>query len=347
MFEAMVDGWFRQQKSRQLSDSTVRERERLLRRFQDFAGTYPWEWNAGDLEGFTVSLTSGRGRLALGTVRGYHLTLRMFCEYLTDSRYEWLAQCQDRFGQVPSQICHEWNTIAHLNEYEGRPGRRPLTYDEMQRLFNYLDDRVESITRAGRKGSLAALRDAVIFKTCYAYGLRRNELARLDVADLRPNPEVADWGSFGAVHVRFGKSTTGGLPRRRTVLTVPDFAWIVDNLRQWVDHARPLFGAVDHPALWLTERLTRVSPRYLDERFAQARTDLSLDQDLSLHCLRHSYVTHLVEFGYPERFVTEQVGHAYASTTAIYTSVGNDFKTKTLKTALRRVYQSESEGAQR
>src|SRR6185436_9195091 len=26
----------------------------------------------------------------------------------------------------------------------------------------------------------------------------------------------------------------------------------------------------------------------------------------------HSYVTHLIEFGYPERFVTEQVGHSYA-----------------------------------
>ena len=54
----------------------------------------------------------------------------------------------------------------------------------------------------------------------------------------------------------------------------------------------------------------------------------------------HSYVTHLIEFGYPERFVTEQVGHSYASTTAIYTSVSNDFKTKTLQAALRRVYGS-------
>ena len=53
-----------------------------------------------------------------------------------------------------------------------------------------------------------------------------------------------------------------------------------------------------------------------------------------------SYVTHLIEFGYPERFVTEQVGHSYASTTAIYTSVSNDFKTKTLQAALRRVYGS-------
>jgi len=49
-------------------------------------------------------------------------------------------------------------------------------------------------------------------------------------------------------------------------------------------------------------------------------------------------VTHLVEFGYPERFFTEQVGHAYASTTAIYTSVSSDFENKALQQALSRLY---------
>ena len=41
------------------------------------------------------------GGLAPSTIRGYHLTLRMFCDYLTDARYEWVRQCRDRFGQVP------------------------------------------------------------------------------------------------------------------------------------------------------------------------------------------------------------------------------------------------------
>jgi len=41
---------------------------------------------------------------------------------------------------------------------------------------------------------------------------------------------------------------------------------------------------------------------------------------LDLHCLRHSYITHLIEFGYPERFAQDQAGRSYASTTAIYTN---------------------------
>lgn len=107
-----------------------------------------------------------------------------------------------------------------------------------------------------------------------------------------------------------------------------------------MEQARPLYG-VEHPALWLTERLTRVPTRTIDAVFAMARDDLGLDKTLSLHCLRHSYVTHLIEHGYPERFVTEQVGHRYASTTAIYTSVSDDFKNQALKAAMARVYQQE------
>lgn len=53
---------------------------------------------------------------------------------------------------------------------------------------------------------------------------------------------------------------------------------------------------------------------------------------------RRTYVTHLIEDGYPERFVSEQVGHAYAATTALYTNVSDDFKNRTLAKALARAF---------
>ena len=43
--------------------------ERLIRRFQEFCESYPWEWTPADVEDFTVSLTSGQNRLALSTIR--------------------------------------------------------------------------------------------------------------------------------------------------------------------------------------------------------------------------------------------------------------------------------------
>jgi integrase/recombinase XerC len=338
VFEAMLEGWARQQRSRLLAVATVKARDKAVRRFQAFTGDYPWRWAPVDVEDFTAALLSGPQARSHSTVRSYHEHLRVFCAYLTDPRYQWTAECVRRFGEAPVQVCHEWNTARHLADFEGRPGRRPLTHEELQALFDHADARVEAIGRRGRKGALAALRDAQMLKTVYAFGLRRQELVGLDVADLRPNPHAPRWGRYGSVHVRWAKASKGSPPRRRTVLAVPEFDWAIEGLRQWTEQARPRFGVGQHPALWVTERCSRVATRYLDDRFAQLRDELGLPAELSLHCLRHCYVTHLVEFGYPERFVQEQVGHAYASTTAVYTSVSNDFKNQVLARALARVY---------
>ena len=50
----------------------------------------------------------------------------------------------------------------------------------------------------------------------------------------------------------------------------------------------------------------------------------------------HTYVTHLTEFDYPERFVQDQVGHAYASTTSIYSHVSDEYRNRLLRAALTK-----------
>jgi site-specific recombinase XerD len=78
-----------------------------------------------------------------------------------------------------------------------------------------------------------------------------------------------------------------------------------------------------------------MSARGLNRAFEDARVLAGLPDELDLHALRHSYVTHLVEFDYPERFVQDQVGHAYASTTAIYTGVSDEYRNRLLERSLR------------
>ncbi|MGH3619969.1 MAG: hypothetical protein ACRDQV_18420, partial [Pseudonocardiaceae bacterium] len=46
------------------------------------------------------------------------------------------------------------------------------------------------------------------------------------------------------------------------------------------------------------------------------------------------YVTHLIEAGYDPLFVQQQVGHSYASTLALYTSVSADYRARTLRAVL-------------
>lgn len=63
-------------------------------------------------------------------------------------------------------------------------------------------------------------------------------------------------------------------------------------------------------------------------RFHRGTRRRRLPQELDLHSLRHSYVTHVTEFDYPERFIQDQVGHCYASTTSIYSHVSDEYRNR-------------------
>lgn len=333
VFEAALEGWRRQQAARHLAESTKRDRSLLVRRFRDESGLWPWEWQAIHVDEWLEDLGGPPRRRAVSTLRGYQGALRAFLEYLTDERYPWLAICEREFGRRPVQVIDERNSIVHLSDYEGAPGRRPMTREELIMFFDHCDARVQVRPSLRRKGSLTAFRDATLFKVIYAWGLRRQEAAMLDVTDFASNPHRPSFGCYGSLSVRYGKASRGGAPKRRNVLTV--FDWAVEVLEQYVDEARPLYGRSEHPALWMTERGGRITSAYVTERFAEYRDELGLPRELSPHALRHSYVTHLIEDGFDELFVQMQVGHRYASTTALYTGVSGDFKNQALRRALR------------
>lgn len=338
VLEAMLEGWVRQQRTRFLSEEgTIKPRVSMVRRLVDFTNEYPWNWKPADGEAFIAHLRSPNRKkpIVMSTGRGYETTLALFMDFITDRRYGWAAECLERFGQVPQQIFHEDNRVAHVLEYEGQPGRRPLTYDEVQALFDAVDARVEEVRDRGRKGALTAMRDAALLKTVYAFGLRRNESRMLDLADRRRQPKMPQYGQCGGLFVRYGKASNGSPPKRRTVLTVHEMDWIVDVLDHWVTEVRPAFRPGKLPALFVTERAGRMSLRGVNTAFEQARKDAELPEELDLHALRHSYVTHLVEFGYPEKFVSLQVGHDHASTTAIYTGVSDEYRTRLVRNALK------------
>ena len=80
----------------------------------------------------------------------------------------------------------------------------------------------------------------------------------------------------------------------------------------------------------------------INERFAEYRDALGLPAELRPHCLRHSYVTHLIEDGLDPLFVQQQVGHSWGSTTALYTGVAADFKNRMLRAALDRAFATEA-----
>jgi integrase/recombinase XerC len=217
-------------------------------------------------------------KLAESTLRNYQGAIRMFCDYITSPYYRWSEECEARFGTHPVQICHEWNTVAHLVDYEGGPGRRPLTREECQALFDYADEQVDRAVRLKRKGALTAYRDATVLKVIYAWGLRCNEASKLDRTDWYRNPNAPELGRYGQLNVRWGKRSKGSPPKRRMVASV--MPWAVEAVEDYFTNARPRFGLADHPAMWVTERGGRLRPREIEERFAGYRDALGMDADL-------------------------------------------------------------------
>jgi integrase/recombinase XerC len=337
LFEAMLEGWRRQQASRRLSASIVDRRERVVRRFQVFTGAWPWCWREEQAESWFAS-----GGWAHSTVRSYQGALSCFLDYVCDPRYDWVGECQRRVGARPVQICHGDNTGRHVADYEGRPERRPLSRAELQAFFDAADERADRVAGSGRKGWLTAFRDATLFKVIYGWGLRLREAAMLDVSDFSTNPAAPQLGRFGVCQVRFGKAMRGSPPRRRAVATV--LPWAAEALEQYLVEVRPRYGLDAHPAVWLTERGGRISARQVDDRFSLYRAAAGLPAELSVHCLRHSYVSHLIEDGVDPLFVQQQVGHSWASTTAVYTTVGADAKNRMLADALSRAFDGADTG---
>ncbi len=333
MVEAMLRGWRAQQLARGLQQDTIEARERLMRRFGEFTNDYPWQWGPADVDEWSLSLTAER-HLAPSTIRSYQCSLRQFNDYLCDDRYGWVAACQQQFGPRahPVAICHEWNTIAHLNDYEGDPEARPFTREELQRFLDFADSQVERAVTARRKGALAAYRDATLFKVLYGWGLRRTEASKLDVVDFGRNPAAPEFGDYGMLNVRYGKAKRGQPPRRRNVASV--MGWAVEAVVDYVENVRPRFGCPEHPALWVTERGGRLKPVEINARFVAYRDALGLPRALVPHSMRHSYVSHLTEDGVDRRFIQCQVGHEVDSSTAVYTHVSSDFMNTALRNAL-------------
>jgi integrase len=283
--EAMLEGWAKQQLGgRGLGVKTVKRRQAVVRQFLRFTNEYPWCWTAAHLDEWSADLIGVRRR-AKSTMRNYHDAMRGFEAYLTAPQYRWAEECEARFGTRPTRICFESNTTAHLVDYEGNPDRRPMTREELQRFFDYADDRVDRVMRLGRKGALSAYRDATVFKVIYGWGLRCTETAKLDVTDWYRSPHAPELGKLGMLEVRWGKASAGSAPRRRTVHSV--MPWAVEAVEDYMVNVRPRYGFSDQPALWLTERGSRIRPRHIEERFAEYRDALKLPRELVPHCLRH------------------------------------------------------------
>ncbi len=146
-----------------------------------------------------------------------------------------------------------------------------------------------------------ALRDRAMLELLYSCGLRLAELIGLDQQHV-----VA-----GARELR-----VTGKGHKTRILPIGGAA--VRALEAWL-RARVCLAAVDEPALFVSRRGSRLSPRALQMRLRKWGLETGTGGALHPHMLRHSFATHLLESSGDLRAVQELLGHASISTTQVYT----------------------------
>jgi integrase/recombinase XerD len=153
---------------------------------------------------------------------------------------------------------------------------------------------------------LKLLRYRVCLTTIYACGLRLQEGTHLQVPDIDSARLL--------VHVRGGK----GAKDRYVPLPQPT----LELLRQyWKTHRHPvwLFPAPGRGGIAMPTATAPMPRSSVQDAFRAARTASGIHKRASVHTLRHSYATHLLEAGVNLRLIQEYLGHNTPTTTAIYT----------------------------
>lgn len=150
------------------------------------------------------------------------------------------------------------------------------------------------------------LRYRTCLTTIYACGLRLQEGTHLQI------PDIDSARLF--VHVRCGKGA-----KDRYVPLPPQ---TLEGLRQyWKTHRNPLwlFPAPGRSGVGMSTASTPMPRNSVQDAFRAALKASGLHKRASVHTLRHSWATHLLEAGVNLRLIQQYLGHNSPTTTAIYT----------------------------
>jgi site-specific recombinase XerD len=137
----------------------------------------------------------------------------------------------------------------------------------------------------------------ILLALAYSAGLRAQELCNLKLGDI-------DYERM-SIHVRQGKG--------RKDRMVPLANYMAEGLRGYI--------AVEKPNIWLfngKSSNSNYSSRGISSVMREALKKTSITKEASIHTLRHSYATHLLEQGVNIVTIKNLLGHAEIATTMVY-----------------------------
>lgn len=227
-------------------------------------------WRYRQSNGKRLSVTTQRGRL--GALQNF---------------FSWLARKDYILANPASDL--------EMPRKEIRLPEQSLSINEVKRVLNVPDVTDE-----------LGIRNRTILEVFYSTGIRRSELAKIDVSDLHEDR--------GTLQIRQGKGKKDRVvPIGKTALQ-----WVA----RYLDHVRHLLVMdVNESALFLTVHGDRVTKEMLSRLVKKSIEEAEIGRSGSCHLLRHSCATHMLEGGADIRYIQQLLGHSKLDTTAIYTQV--------------------------
>ena len=217
-----------------------------------------------------------------------------------------LSIASQRAKVVPLKGFFKW--LTRTAEIPANPAADLELPRKLKRLPRVIltEAEVERVMACVDLGQPLGLRDRAMMEVLYATGMRRNELARLELGDIEAERCV--------VLIREGK---GGKDR---LLPLGERAlhWV----RQYLERARPaLAWNADDKTLFLGNEGKPLHPMWLSTIIARRVDAAEIGKRGSCHLFRHTMATLMLEGGADIRFIQAMLGHAELSTTQIYTQV--------------------------
>jgi integrase/recombinase XerD len=155
-------------------------------------------------------------------------------------------------------------------------------------------------------GCVRKLHFRVCLSTIYACGLRISEGVSLQVGDIDSARMM--------LHVRLAKGSQDRyVPLPETTLTMLRQFWVTHRHPRWLFPQQPRSGVM------LTPATTSMAISGVQYAFAAALARSGVHKHASVHTLRHSWATHLLEAGINLRLIQTWLGHRSLGTTTLYT----------------------------
>jgi len=261
------------------------------------------------IDGFKVWLQ--QKRYGNSTIKAYSHHLEIFFGYFASKQPEDIQTSDiNRFNndfilKNGLSFTFQNQTISALKKFYSVVYRRDLEAESLERPRKH-----HSLPKVMSKQELQRFfenikntKHRMAFETIYAFGLRRSELLNLKLQHIDTKR-----GLLSVINAKGKKDRSLPISRR----------WL-ERVKNYYPSYKPVTYFIEgqYPG-------KGISAGSLQKVFERALANAKICKPYTIHCLRHSFATHLLENGTDLRYIQEMLGHKSSKTTEIYTHVSNE-----------------------